>query len=288
VYIERTDLLRETSSQLGGMVAYPFSRSTRVEFSSSVRRIGFSRERQTVGYDAITGGFLFEEIEELDSLPSLGLADVGAALVRDRTAPGAVGPVLGQRFRFEVTPTFGDLRMTTANLDFRQYVMPVRPVTFAMRALHVGRYGVGGEDQRLFPLVLGYSTLVRGYDAGTFEAAECSVAPDGSCPEFDRLSGSRLLVFNGEVRIPAGGLFTGNLDYGPIPTELFGFFDTGVAWNRTERPAFASGTRPWVSSVGVGAGVNAFGYAVLELNAARALDRPGKGWMFVFNMRPAF
>jgi hypothetical protein len=43
-----------------------------------------------------------------------------------------------------------------------------------------------------------------------------------------------------------------------------------------------------VTSAGFGARVNLFGYAVGEFNAARALDRPGTGWQFVFNLRPGF
>ena len=88
--------------------------------------------------------------------------------------------------------------------------------------------------------------------------------------------------------MPIGGFFTGNLDYGPIPTEVFGFYDAGVAWNRADRPQFLDGTRKWVSSVGVGARVNVFGYAVAEFNLARALDRPGRGWQFVFNLGSSY
>lgn len=288
VYLEQTNLLRETTTELGGLVAYPFSRSTRIEFNTSVQRTGFGREVQTLAFDANTGQFLFEDTEHLDGFPSLYLANVGAALVRDRAAFGAVSPVLGQRFRFEVAPTFGDLSMTTTTLDFRQYAMPFRPVTFAGRAMHVGRYGSGSEDSRLYPLFLGYSTLVRGYDPNSFEPDECSVTGNGSCPEFDRLLGSRMFLFNGEIRVPAAGLFNGELDYGPIPTELFAFVDAGVAWTSTDKPKFAGGTRPWATSVGVGARVNAFGYLIAEFNLARALDRPRQGWAFVFNLRPGF
>jgi hypothetical protein len=288
LYVERTELLRETTTEFGGLLAYPLSRATRVEFNASVQRIGFGRERETFYYDGFTGDFLQREKEDLGGLPSLALASTSAALVRDSTAFGAVSPVVGQRLRFEVSPTFGDLRMTTASLDFRQYVMPFRPLTLAARGLHLGRYGSGGEDSRLYPLYLGYPSLVRGYDSGSFEASECTITSDGSCPEFDRLIGSRVLVFNGEARVPLFGLFSGNFDYGPIPAELFGFFDAGVAWTRADRPSFADGSRPWVTSAGFGARVNLFGYAVGEFNAARALDRPGKGWQFVFNLRPGF
>lgn len=288
IYRENTEILRETTTELGGLVAYPFSRATRIEFNGSVQRIGFSRERETLYFDGLTGDFLNRETEDLGGFPALKLARTSAAIVRDQTAFGAVSPILGQRFRFEVAPTFGDLRMTTASLDFRQYVMPVRPVTFAVRALHVGRYGAGGEDPRLSPLFLGYPSLVRGYDASSFQSSECTVQADGSCPEFDRLLGSRLLVLNGEARIPLAGLFTGNIDYGPVPAELFGFYDAGMAWTTDRRPTFSGASRSWVSSAGLGVRVNIFGYAIGEFNLARALDRPDRGWQFVFNLRPGF
>ena len=50
--------------------------------------------------------------------------------------------------------------------DFRTYLMPVRPFTFAFRGLYYGRYGSDAEDQRLPALYLGYPGLVRGYDSG--------------------------------------------------------------------------------------------------------------------------
>ena len=72
--------------------------------------------------------------------------------------------------------------------------MPIRPVTIAARVLHYGRYGSGAEDQRLYPLFVGYPDLVRGYDTGSFSASECGTQANGSCPVFDSLVGSRMLV----------------------------------------------------------------------------------------------
>jgi len=100
--------------------------------------------------------------------------------------------------------------------------------------------------------------------------------------------GSRILVFNGEVRLPAGALKSGRLDYGPVPVELFGFYDAGVAWTQAERPTFANGNRDWIASAGIGARVNVFGYVIAEFNLARPLVRPVTGWQFVFNLRPGF
>jgi hypothetical protein len=288
LFVEQENLFRTRYLQGGALVAYPFSRSTRVEFSGGLRRIGFDRELHNYYFDPLTGVFLGEERIDLDAPESLTLADVGAAIVRDTSAFGATSPVMGQRLRLDVSPTFGDLNMTGVTVDLRQYVMPIRPVTFAGRVLHVGRYGSSGEDPRLTPLFLGYSTLVRGYHVESFEPGECSPTADGSCPEFDRLIGSRILVVNAEVRAPAVGLFTGRLDYGPVPVELLAFFDAGMAWTSELRPSFANGPREWVTSVGGGARVNVFGFAIAEFNLARPLQRPNRGWLFVFNLRPGF
>ena len=288
VFIEESDLLRQTYLQAGALTAYPFSRSTRVEFSAAARNIGFDREVKTRYYDQF-GGFLGEETTELPTDPSIQLFDVSAAAVRDTSVFGATSPILGQRLRLEYAPTFGDLRMNNFTADLRQYFMPVRPVTLAGRVLHVGRYGADSEDPRLPPLFLGYSTLVRGYDPNSFQANECTVTLDGSCPEFDRLFGSRLLVVQFEARAPVKGLFNGTLDYGPVPVELYGFFDGGLAWSKGDStPLSARGLNDWISSAGVGARVNAFGYIIAEFNLARPLNRPERGWFFVFNIRPGF
>jgi hypothetical protein len=288
VFIEQTERFRQTYQQFGGIVAYPFSRAMRVEFGVSGRHIGFHREIHELVYNANTGALLSNERFTLPSEPGIRFGDVSTALVRDTAAFGATGPILGQRMRVDVTPTFGDLRMTTLTTDLRQYVMPVRPLTLVGRLLHAGRYGVSSEDQRLTSLFLGYSTLVRGYDVNSFSVEECTLTPNGSCPEFDRLLGSRIIVVNLEARGPMKGIFTGNLDYGPIPIELFTFFDAGVAWTRAEQPSFTGGTRDWVTSAGFGARVNLFGFAIGELNLARPLNRVNAGWQFVFNLRPGF
>ncbi|MEZ5317493.1 MAG: BamA/TamA family outer membrane protein [Vicinamibacterales bacterium] len=288
VFQQQTLIFRETYTQVGGLVAYPFSRTMRVEFNTAWRHIGFDEELRTTNFDPVTGQILSDMKENLPTNDAIQLFGGGAALVRDATTFGATGPVVGQRFRFEVAPNVGDLHMTNVTADFREYLMPKQPVTFALRLLHVARYGAGGEDSRLTPLFLGYSTLIRGWDSGTFRAGECTPTTNGSCPEFDRLLGSRLLVFNGEVRVPAVGLFTGRLDYGLLPVELMAFYDAGVAWTRDETPTFAGGDRSWVASAGFGARVNFLGFAVGEFNLAHPINRPGRGWIFVFNLRPGF
>jgi hypothetical protein len=288
VFVEQAEIFRQTYNEGGMMVAYPFSRVTRVEFSGSARRISFDSEVRTRIFDPGTGALLAEDTTSLPAGDALNLYDASVALVRDTSVFGATSPIKGHRMRVDYSPTFGDLELNNVTLDYRQYLMPVRPITFAVRGLHVARYGGSSEDERLSPLFLGYPSLVRGYDVNSFEASECTLSADGSCPEFDRLLGSRMLVVNAEVRAPLAGLFNRKLDYGPIPVELFAFFDSGVAWTRDVKPTFADGTRPWVSSAGFGARVNLFGFAIGEFNMARPLNRDGRGWMFVFNLRPGF
>jgi outer membrane protein assembly factor BamA len=167
--------------------------------------------------------------------------------------------------------------------------MPVSFYTLAVRAVHYGRYGSGGEDSRLFPLYLGYPTLVRGYDVNSFDAAECVPNATSECPAFDRLLGSRLLVGNIEFRFPLLRPFgVSRRMYGPLPVELALFADGGVAWNRGEKPTMFGGARDGVSSAGVTLRVNLAGFAVGQFDFVRPLQRPGQGWIFQFNLTPGF
>jgi len=292
VVVEEIELFRQTHTQAGALTAYPFSRALRAEFASSVRQIGFSRELQRRVFDFNTGDLIGEEKIDLSAPTSLRLIDASAALVRDTTSFGATGPIVGQRTRLEIAPTFGDLQFTGLSLDVRKYFMPAPPegappITFAVRGLHQGRYGASAESERISPLYLGYSSLVRGYDIGTFTSADCTPGPVDSCPESSRLIGSRILVGNFEVRAPLVGLFRGRLDYGGVPMDVFAFADTGVAWTSNTRPRTFGGTRDWVTSVGFGARVNAFGFMIVELNMVRPLNRQ-RGWMFTFGLAPGF
>jgi len=288
VFVQQTELFRQTVSYAGAMVAYPFSRSARVEFNSRVQHIGFDREIRTEYYDPVSGVFLGQEKQTLPTLGALRLFDVSTALVRDTSSFGVTGPVLGQRMRLEVSQMFGDLQFATVTTDLSHYIMPFQPVTFAGRVLHVGRYGASGEDGRLFPLFLGYPSLVRGYEARTFDARECSMTANGSCPEFDRLVGSRILVLNGEVRAPAFGLFKGRLEYGPLPVDLIAFYDAGLAWTSAEPSVLTGGDRRWVTSVGVGARFNLFGILIGEVDLVKALNRPNRGVTFLFAFKSGF
>jgi Tol biopolymer transport system component len=289
VFVEQLVRDRQIDRRVMGLAQYPFSRATRFEVGASVRHLTFNRHVDTRGFSLATGELLFEENEKTPLGDPLTLGELTAALVRDTSLFGATGPVLGHRSRFEASPAWGDLRFTNITADVRHYVMPFTPLTVAGRLLHVGRYGSDSESLRLYPLYLGFPGLVRGYDIGSFDFDDCQFDALGNCSAVEELIGSRLLVAGVELRAPIVGLFTGELEYGPIPAELVGFFDAGVAWDNESQPSgFGNGTRPWARSFGGGVRVNAFGYAIVELLAARALDRADRSWRFVFGVRPGF
>ena len=288
VLVEQTLVERQTSSGVTGIAAYPLSRVARIEFSAGARHIGFSRELQTSIFSPVTGEFLGEETEDLPSGDGLTLGTGGAALVYDTSIFGATSPILGRRFRVDFSQSAGSLTYSTVLADFRQYFMPFRPFTLAFRGLHYGRYGGDAEDFRLQSSYLGYAELVRGYEIGSFEANECRPGPSGQCQVFDQIVGSRMLVGNAELRFPLWGAFGGDDFYGPLPIEMALFADAGVAWDRNTSPRFANGDREWVRSVGAALRINAFGYAIAEIDYVRPLDRPGRGWLWQFTLQPGF
>jgi hypothetical protein len=290
LYVEEYLLERQTDAAAFAIGAYPFNRAQRVEVQASIRRYGFSRELRTQYYDPITGEFLGDEKQDLDTgFDALYLGAVSAALVHDTSVFGATSPILGSRARLEATPTFGSINYTDVLADARVYLMPVRPVTFAVRAMHYGRYGSGAEDPRFRSLYIGYPDLIRGYDdINPSECAPNDVSQVGSCPAFERLFGSRLLVGNAELRAPLWGLFRGRLSYGPLPVEVAVFADAGVAWFSGEKPEVFGGDKELLTSVGAAARVNVFGFLVAEFSVARPFQRQGQGWVWQWSLSPGF
>jgi Tol biopolymer transport system component len=286
-FVEQTRRLTQINSAVSGVAHYPFSRAQRLEFTGGARRIGFDHDVETNIFSLVTGERLDNRIEELDRPDAVYLGEAGTALAYDTSIMGATAPVMGQRYRLELTQTAGTLTYAGALVDYRRYVMPVRPFTFAFRGLHYGRYGSGGEDPRLAPLYVGYPGLVRGYEVNSFDPTEC-IVESMSCAAFDQLVGSRIAVLGGELRFPLFGLFSRDSLYGPLPVDIAFFGDAGTAWTSGDDRVLGDARRDWVRSYGAALRFNAFGYAILELDYVRPLDRPGRGWMWQFNLTPGF
>jgi hypothetical protein len=269
--VRETDLIREVHHQIHGAAVYPFSSAKRLELSGGLQAIGFGSQTVTSEYSGFTGQLMNQTTVNNPGAPTLLLGETHAALVYDTATFGPTSPILGRRYRFAVAPTFGGLTFTTVTSDYRQYWMPLRPFTVAIRMMQLGRYGTDAGDARLLPLVWTIRDIVRGYgDLGTGPSS------------LGTLSASRMLVGNAEVRFPIVGLFSHASQYGALPIEGLAFSDFGRFW----MPDRLRGETSQLRSVGTGVRINAAGM-IFELDAVHRFDVQ-RGWTFSFNLRPGF
>ncbi len=297
VIVESLNKFRQTNREALAFTSFSFNRSQRVEFSLGYRNISFAQEIQQRFFDANTFQEVLARIDTSFSVGSqLHMLQTGAALVYDNSVFGLTGPIMGQRYRIDVTPFVGSLNYVNITGDFRKYIMPKSPFTIAARLVHSGRYGSDGEDPLLNDLYIGYSSLVRGYDFNSFDVFDCTSSTElfgtvGQCSLNDKLFGSRVLVGNLELRFPLlGALGLGGGYYGALPIDFVFFGDAGMAW-RTNDPSttvneqafFLGGDRKPVYSAGAGLRMNLFGFAIIEFDRVRAFDRRQWLWQFSFN-----
>jgi Tol biopolymer transport system component len=310
-YLVQQVLLRYFDTSISGVTQYPFSQVQRVELSAGARRISSDRQIREAVYLPILDDngnivdinpnpvdFREREIEG----DAFNLAEGTAALVYDNALMGYTSPFAGQRYRFEVAPTVGSLQFTTATADYRRYLY-LRPFTLAVRAMHVGRYG--RDEHRVGDIYLGWPFLIRGYGReNVADACEPTLPAGGTECDlyYDELLGTRIGVANVELRFPIiRQLILGNT-LGLPPVEGFGFFDAGSAWGKQQlndgsiintSPTFRRGVesaledRGIVTSAGVGARVNLFGYFVLEATYVKPFERT-TGWHWQFALQPGF
>ncbi|HVT45304.1 MAG TPA: BamA/TamA family outer membrane protein [Thermoanaerobaculia bacterium] len=285
---QRRDIL--LFDELNAITRYPFGLTRRLEARGGYQRLSFRSELERL--IAVGGRIIDQSTFDLSAPTSLDFFRGSLAWVGDSSRFGFISPVRGTRYRFEGEAVGGDLSFQTALADWRRYLF-VRPVTFAFRGLHYGRYGSDAEDSRLRPLHVGQASLVRGYELGSFDLSEC-VPTDtpNACPVFDRLIGSRVAVASAEVRVPLFGTRDYGLINAPIlPTEIVGFVDAGTAWTSAESPKLRfeenSVERIPVVSAGIGARI-LLSYIPIEIYFARPFQRPEKDWVFGFNITPGW
>jgi Tol biopolymer transport system component len=294
VLAQQAFLFRETDRQVSGLVQYPFNPAQRIELAAGYTNVSFSGEVRTQLY-SLGGAPLDYSKQDLPVPSGLNLGNASVALVYDNALFGSTSPILGQRYRLEVTPTVGSLNLVSALADYRRYVMPVWRVTLAVRLLHYGRWGGDAQDERLYPLFIGYQPLVRGYNTGSFDASECQPDARSTCPVFDQLFGSRILVGNLEARVPLVGALGLVRTRSLPPLDLAAFLDGGVAWWGSAGSFESRGLgrlntnldNP-ISSYGAALRMNLYGFAVLEMDLVHPNDRPGKGWFLEFGLTPGF
>ena len=121
------------------------------------------------------------------------------------------------------------------------------------------------------------------------------------CRVYQSLFGSRIAVANVELRFPLiRNTLHGNVQLPPV--EVFAFADAGAAWGKlrdntgavttthlqfTRGPGDSLTDRGFLTSGGIGARINLFGYLIAEANFVNAFDRP-KNWHWQFSFQPGF
>lgn len=279
-----TNLVRLFENRAEVFAQKAFSRTLRIEAGGSFALYNYRVERFNNYYTADGSIFLGATREVEDPPPGFSLGSVNVALVADNSWFGMASPFEGYRYRIGAEQFFGNWQFYQLTADFRRYVF-LRPFSFAIRALHTGRYGPNALD--LLPYYLGSQSLVHGYTViSVSEQGENGIT-------FEELTGSRLLVANAEIRFPLSG--PGQIAMIPsnaLFTELALFLDGGVAYDRfgdirLESGIVGSGDPHPLFSTGVSLRINLFGALVLEPYYAWQL-RPNGRRVFALNIVPGW
>ncbi len=326
-YVPTNIYYRTTVSQASGLTSYPLNQSQRFESNFGVRRITYDIERDSINFERGT----IERVSEDTGIDPINLAEVGVAFVGDTSFFGFTSPIRGGRYRFGLDGTLGTLDFLTLTADMRRYLMvrpsvlPRRvPITFAARAVHIGRYGAGAGDGQLSPLYLGNGQLVRGYSSRSFYDNPQSDSLSSAQQEdfyLQSLFGNKVAIASAEIRLPLLGVpQLGLISFPYLPTELAFFADAGLAWGKA--PYFGIGRTPSeealggaeacdidgircygadfgdqkvVVSAGVSARINVLGAIVIEPYYAFPFSRWGEGGdlptgkgVFGFNIAPGW
>ncbi len=275
--------------------SYPLSQTRRFELSAGAIRYGYDYEGRLI----TPFGVRQQDFDELEPAP-IYLATASLSYVGDFSNFGFTSPLQGGRYRFEVSPQIGSENFVTVRADYRRYFF-YKPVTFAIRGLHIGNYGADLRPESEGGFVLGREFLgdpyqqgfIRGYSFNAiFEEAGCRL--QGDC-NVDRLLGTHIGLASAEVRLPLLGTdVLGLFNFPYLPTELSLFSDAGIAWTSDDPPeltfeANSRGERGTpVVSAGLAARFNLLGAMVIETFYAKPFQRPEAGWDFGVVLRPGW
>lgn len=276
-----TYIIRTFQQQAEAFGAYPFSRHHRFELGGAIARYSYRVDRWWQSYYYGYGGrdkIANEEASQIfgGNFNAFTIQQVNTSFVGDNAVFGIAAPLQGYRYRIGAEQYFGDYNFTAYTFDLRKYNR-YQPLTIAARAYTYMR--AGRHENALYPLFLGYPHLIRGYESSSFRNSTGSF-------NFNSLMGTRIAVFNFELRLP----FTGPeklaaIRSGMLFSDLNLFFDAGLAWSSDSKVAFRSTPRLIESqpnpndpnlppieiyeripalSAGVSLRVNLFGAMVLE------------------------
>ncbi|MEO1262876.1 MAG: hypothetical protein AAFZ15_28975 [Bacteroidota bacterium] len=282
------DRIRTFEEKLTVFAQFPFSKTLRVEGGVSAATYSNRVDRFDQYYDA-AGRLIFQQREKVDpedvglNLFNGQLASANLALVGDNSYMGIASPIKGHRFRIAVERNIGDFNFTNVTLDGRKYVH-LKPVTFAARAMHIGRYG--NDANSFTDIFLGFPWYMRGYEFNN--ASELLQRNDRSV---DELFGSKALLSNFEIRMP----FTGPEGLSLIKSkfllsEIAFFMDGGLTWDTFDANSDAN-LREFdfnpLFSAGASVRINMFGALILEPYYAVPLVSETRG-VFGLNIIPGW
>ena len=257
------NLVRIFEQNLAAFSQYPFSSKLRLEG-------GFSYSRYSYRIDSIN--IFYQTKTKVDDVPDpFYVGNAYIAFVGDNSNFGITSPLNGYRYRFQVGQMFDRYEITNLNIDVRKYFY-FKPISLAFRAMHYGRYGK--SSQELYPLYLGNDFLVRGYNFNAFNKSFES-RPTHYL-DINNLVGSKILVFNSEIRVPFSGIERLSLfKSGYFFSDIVFFFDAGLSWTKDRLPWLASSDVRFywnpdpnyftpIYSLGASLRINLFGMAILE------------------------
>ncbi len=204
---------------------FPMSKKNRFESGLGFTRYSFRIDSINNYY---VDGYRYDKNEKkIDAPEGYNVYESYIAYVSDNSYFGFTSPMSGYRYRIELNKYFGDRNLYGVLLDGRKYFF-MRPLSFAFRFLHYGRYG--GDANLIYPFFIGsdYYGFLRGYTGNSFYKVN---RIDGSGLSINSLVGSKIMVSNAEVRFPFSGHERLSLIHSKFfYTDLVLFFDAGLAW----------------------------------------------------------
>ncbi len=269
--VDNYDLVRIYEENLSFFSQYPLSSKLRFEGGLSYSRYSYRIDSLTYYY-TLTGYYLGQSKGKIDDVPDpFNVGSAYLAFVGDNSSFGITSPLNGYRYRFQVGQMFDQYEITSLSLDVRKYFF-FKPISLAFRALHYGRYGKNANS--LYPLYLGNEYLIRGYNFNAFYKAD--EAYSGNSLDINKIAGSKIIVFNSEIRFPFTGIQRLSLiKSGYLFSDIVLFFDAGVTWKKDKFPWLESSDIRYywnpnpnyytpIYSLGASLRINLFGYAILE------------------------
>jgi Tol biopolymer transport system component len=291
---EEQEVTTYIARQLFSNTSYPLNRFSRFELGGGLNNIGRQRlylQRFVENRSRVSEWQRDSTVKD----ESLNYAEAHVAYVSDNTLFGYTGPILGRRYRFQVSPVVGGLNWVEYLADYRRYdAIIFNYLTLATRAY--AKISVGPDEEQ-FRTYIARPDYVRGYDRNNLLFASCPLigASSVNCSA-TQLLGSRVAVANAELRFPLVRRFElGLLPIALPPLEGLFFYDVGMAWSKDQtvygqKPTNydASAQRYPLRSYGAGLRLNLFNFAILRWDYAVPLDQPGKRGFWTWSLWPSF